>query len=309
VDAYSYRFEPVHVCDMCGAPDAEFAVLGRRLNRAQGAWPRSRPGVSTTICACRRCGLIFCNPQPVPPDVGVHYDVPPGEYLNNTSPGVDETYFAEELAWLRRVTPIVPGMRSLDIGAGIGKAMTAMARSGFDAYGFEPSRTFYSHAIAETGVPKDRLSLASIETADYPAQFFDFINFGAVLEHFYSPSAALERAMGWLKPNGLMLAEVPSARWLISRMANVFYRITGTDYASNLSPMHPPFHLYEFTVKSFELHGSSCGYEVAEHRHTVCETYLPQPLASIASTWMSATGTGMQLAVCLRRTSRATHGS
>jgi 2-polyprenyl-3-methyl-5-hydroxy-6-metoxy-1,4-benzoquinol methylase len=308
VDACSYRFEPVLVCNMCGQPESGFLLLGRRLNRSQGAWPRSRTGVATSVCRCRRCGLIFSNPQPTPPTINVHYDVPPEQYLNNATPGIDDESFAEELAWLHRLEPIVPGMRSLDVGAGIGKAMAVMARRGFDAYGFEPSRTFYGHAIENTGLSQDKLSLATIETAEYPDQYFDFINFRAVLEHVYSPSASLARALRWLKPEGLILVEVPSARWLISRAANIFYRLSATDYVANLSPMHPPFHLYEFTVKSFVLHGAASGYVVADHRHQVCETYLPAVLRSIASMCMSATGTGMQLSVWLRKSSGALRG-
>jgi SAM-dependent methyltransferase len=303
LESFSYRFDPVLACNMCRQPDSGFAVLGRRLNRSQGAWPRARAGVTTTVCRCRRCGLIFSNPQPTPPNVNVHYDVPPEEYLNNATPGIDPGHFAEELAWLDRLAPIVPGMRALDVGAGIGKAMTVMTRRGFDAYGFEPSTTFHGHAVEKTGVSKDRLQLASIETAEYPPQFFDFINFRAVLEHFYSPSAGLERALRWLKPNGLILVEVPSGRWLIARLANVFYRLTGTDFVSNLSPMHRPFHLYEFSVKSFQLHGASAGYAVADYRNDVCDTYLPAPFRSIAASYMNATGTGMQLRVWLRKSS------
>jgi len=238
--------------------------------------------------------------------VNAHYDVPPEQYLNYANLSVGDDYFAQELAWLERLAPTRLGMRSLDVGAGIGKAMTAMARRGFDAYGLEPSTTFYKHAVEHTGVSTDKLALASVETAEYPAEFFDFISFGAVLEHFYSPAASLARAVRWLKPGGLMFAEVPSARWLVSRLANVYYRLTGTDYVGNLSPMHPPFHLYEFTIESFQRHGAIAGYAVADHRHLVCETYMPPVVRSIAARYMAATATGMQLCVWLRKHGLAT---
>jgi hypothetical protein len=65
----------------------------------------------------------------------------------------------------------------------------------------------------------------------------------------------------WLAPNGQIYAEVPSARWLIGRMLNLAYRVRGIDYVTNLSPMHSPYHLYEFELKSFQRHGATdaCG--------------------------------------------------
>jgi 2-polyprenyl-3-methyl-5-hydroxy-6-metoxy-1,4-benzoquinol methylase len=299
--SYTYRFEPAATCDMCSAPESGFAVLGRRLNRSQGARPRRRVGVATTVCRCGRCGLVFANPQPVPPSVNDHYDVPPDEYLNYPDLAAPDGYFSSELARLEQLMPIREGMRALDIGAGVGLAMTVMARRGFDTHGLEPSRTFHKYAIERGGQAAEKLALASVETADYPDGYFDFVNFGAVLEHFYSPARSLERALRWLKPNGLMFAEVPSAQWLIVRLANLFYRVTGTDYVGNLSPMHAPFHLYEFTLKSFELHGASAGYAVADHRYAVCETYLPPVARALATQYMKATDTGMQLCVWLRK--------
>ena len=120
------------------------------------------------------------------------------------------------------------------------------------------------------GVNQDRLALAAVEDADYPPNHFDFITFGAVLEHLRSPSRSLERALGWLKPRGVIHAEVPSSRWLVSRLVNAYYRLCGTRLVTNVSPMHVPYHLFEFSPRSFELHGHRAGYEIAEQRFTVC---------------------------------------
>ena len=99
-----------------------------------------------------------------------------------------------------------------------------------------------------------------------------------------------------------MFAEVPSSRWLVSRLGNLFYRLSGSDCVANLSPMHAPYHLYEFTPRSFQLHGASVGYVVADHRHFVCHTYLPRPLSTIMATCMGLTNTGMQFCIWLRKT-------
>jgi hypothetical protein len=64
--------------------------------------------------------------------------------------------------------------------------------------------------------------------------------------------------------------------------------------------MHPPYHLYEFTEKSFRLHAERAGYAVAyEKRHVGTPTFLPGP-DPLWARLMESTDTGMQLEVWLR---------
>jgi hypothetical protein len=65
--------------------------------------------------------------------------------------------------------------------------------------------------------------------------------------------------------------------------------------------MHSPFHLYEFTIASFERHAERAGYELASHRRLVGATYMPRLLRRPVARLMQRTGTGMQLEVWLRR--------
>ena len=117
-----------------------------------------------------------------------------------------------------------------------------------------------------------------------------------------SPSRALERAVEWLKPGGVIQAEVPSSRWLISRLVNAYYRLCGTLLVTNISPMHVPFHLFEFSPRSFQLHGRRAGYDIAEQRFMVCSIpHVPGFLHPPLRWWMGRSGTGMQLEVYLRK--------
>lgn len=184
--------------------------------------------------------------------------------------------------------------RALDIGAGLGKGMATLARNGFDTFGIEPSAAFHGRAIGN-GIDPDRLQLAPVEDAQYEPGTFDFVSFAAVLEHLQDPAAALTRALGWLAPSGLIHVEVPSAKWLLGRLLNLATRGLGMDYVTNLSPMHPPYHLYEFTLASFEHHAQLASYEVVDHRFYPCTTFLPPLAEALAHRVMAATGTGMQL--------------
>lgn len=276
------------------------------MNTHQGLWPRRRTAIATTIVQCRRCGLIFANPRPVPETLEDHYDQRPENYWHDAYFRADDGYYSTQVATFRRLWRGTTDPRALDVGAGIGKTMHALERHGIRAYGLEPSHSFRERALS-SGIPSERLRLSSAEDAPLEPGSFDLVTLGAVLEHLHNPAAVLERALLWLTPGGLIHVEVPSARWLLARALNLFYRAQGLDYVTHLSPMHPPYHLYEFTLRSFTEHGARVGYQVVEHEHVVCNTFLPPPLSALAARVMKATATGMQLRLWLTRSPARNH--
>lgn len=296
-----YSFVPVAQCNMCAAPSSDHHVLGKRLNGPQGMRPVRKRGITTTVAKCNSCGLVFADPQPVPVDLQDHYGVPPESYWKAEYFTVSPGYFAEAIARFKQLVAFTPGMKALDIGAGLGKAMIAMERAGFDTHGFEPSGPFHDQAIKRMGIDPQRLRMGDMETIQYEPGSFDMITFGAVLEHLYDPSGSLRKAMQWLRPGGLIHIEVPSADWLINRIINAGYRLQGLDYVGNISPMHTPFHLFEFTLRSFHANGKALGYEIAHHEYYVCQTYMPHLFDPILKWYMGRTDTGMQLSLWLRK--------
>jgi 2-polyprenyl-3-methyl-5-hydroxy-6-metoxy-1,4-benzoquinol methylase len=296
-----YRFIGIENCNMCGSKTKNHKIFGKRLNQPQKKKPRNKIGVTTTICKCNECGLIYANPQPVPFDLQDHYGIPPEQYWKTEYFSINDQYFKNEINTLKKLIEFKTGTKSLDIGAGLGKQMIALSNVGFDTYGFEPSVPFYERAISQMNINPDRLKMGMIEDVEYPENYFDFISFGAVLEHLYSPSDSIKKAMKWLKPNGVIHIEVPSSDWLINKLINLFYIFTRTDYVSNISPMHEPFHLYEFGLKSFKLHAQQNNYEIAFHEYYVCQTFMPKLLDYILKPYMKWTNTGMQLCIWLRK--------
>jgi SAM-dependent methyltransferase len=300
-DIASLSFSTFAECEMCGAPASDARVLGRRLNARQGLRPRRASGITTTIHRCRHCGLVFANPMPLPRDMADHYAVDPSEYWADATTAPEPGYFEEEIATFRRLwTGRDSAATALDLGAGLGKAMVKLSRHGFDAYGVEFSAPFREAAITENGIPGDRLLLGRIEDVGFDRASFDFITFGAVLEHLPAPSSAIERALGWLRPGGLIHIEVPSANWLMARVLDRIYQLQGLDYTCHLSPLHVPFHLFEFTVQSFERHAERLGYQLAEHRHHVCDTFAPRWISPMLTRVMELSRTGLELEVWLR---------
>ena len=289
---------------MCGAGREQLRVLGMRLNKGQGFRPKQLTGIAVGVRQCVVCGLVLADPQPEPERFEDHYG-DSEEFWREDYFREDPNYFATEIAEAKSLIGEYGAPKALDIGAGIGKAMRALAVAGFDTFGIEPSASFRQLAL-KGGIDSKRLSLAGVESASFDAESFDFITFGAVLEHLPSPSQSLVQTLKWLKPGGIIQAEVPSSKWLISRLANFYFRVRGTNYVTNLSPMHSPFHLFEFGLRSFELHGRRFGYQVALHRYSVCEIpYLPWFMHPLLRWYMERTNSGMQLTVYLRKVGRA----
>ncbi|MBC7749930.1 MAG: class I SAM-dependent methyltransferase [Methylotenera sp.] len=296
-----YYFNHIENCNMCGSTTDTHKILGKRLNGSQGKNPKNKIGITTTIVKCKNCGLIYSNPQPVPFDIQDHYGVPPESYWKDNYFTITDNYFQGEIEKLKKLLDFRNGMKSLDIGAGLGKQMIALSKSGFETYGFEPSKQFYERAISKMGINPDKLKLGMIEEVEYPENHFDFISFGAVLEHLYDPSDSILKALKWLKPNGIIHIEVPSSDWLIGKIINLYYKLKRTDYVGNLSPMHEPFHLHEFGLSSFLEHSKKYGYELAFYEYYVCLTYMPKVMDLILKPYMKRTNKGMQLCVWLRK--------
>lgn len=298
-----YSFRPVETCNMCGAGAGEFRVLGVRLDRSQGRAPRAVRGAGVTIVRCRRCDLVFPDPQPVPGSVHDHYDMPGEEYWSDSraSPVADPVAIARFGALRARFAQDAKPA-ALDVGVGSGFTALAMIAAGFELHGFEPIPQFRELALATLGLPEDRIRLAGIEEAEYPAESFDLINFGAVLEHLYDPGGSLAKAMRWLRPGGRVVLEVPSSNWLIARLINRFFRLRGTSYVTHCSPMHSPFHLYEFGAKSFAHNGARLGYAVEKLDIEVgVDPTMPSALQRLLRPVVAATGTGMMLHAVLRK--------
>jgi ubiquinone/menaquinone biosynthesis C-methylase UbiE/rubredoxin len=297
-----YYFHERNSCEMCGHPSDKHKVKGTRLNKSQGMRPWKKTGIAVTVQKCSNCGLIYSNPLPIPVDINDHYNVPPETYWRESYFQVNENQFLPEINTFKRLSNFQPGMKALDVGAGIGKNMIAFEKAGFEAYGFEPSKAFYERAISKMGVNPERLRLAMMEEIEYDPETFDFISFGAVFEHLYHPYDALEKAMKWLKPGGLIQMEVPSANYLMPRFINFYNRICITNYTTNLSPMLSPFHLYEFTADAYKKAGDKLGYDVELSYIEVCEIlHFPRFTHPFFKAIMKATNTGMQLMIWLRK--------
>jgi 2-polyprenyl-3-methyl-5-hydroxy-6-metoxy-1,4-benzoquinol methylase len=304
MEVRKYYFEKRDNCEMCGTPNTANKVMGIRLSTTQGLRPKKKSGIGVTVVKCKNCGLVFADPMPVPFDIADHYNVPPESYWKESYFVSNDQYFAKEIVLFKKLSgrSSTEGLKVLDIGAGIGNAMKAMMETGFEVYGIEPSEPFYKMAIKRNGIDPEKLKLGMIENVDYEKNYFDFLTFGSVLEHLYHPAASIEKAMNWLKPGGLMQFEVPSAKYLMTKLINTYYSLIGTNYTTHISPMTTPFHLYDFTIDSFVKLGDRLGFEVIAKEFEVCEILnFPRFTHPFFKKIMKTTNTGMQLMIWLKK--------
>lgn len=300
------KFEEIKHCEMCDESVISHEIMGHRLNKSQGRNPKNNIGVSVTVCRCSRCKLIYSNPMPLPMSIQDHYGVPAEDYWQPEYFKISKDYFSGEIESIQEFFEIKKGMSSLDIGSGLGKCMIALDQAGFSAFGIEPSETFYQKAISKMNINPNMLELSMIEDVEYPENMFDFITIGAVFEHLYHPANTLEKALKWLKPSGIIHIEVPSSNHFLAKVINVYNRLRGSNFVTNLSPMHSPFHLYEFSFDSFEQLGKKLDFTIVKKEQYVGPIYFfPKFLHKGLRWYMHKTKTGMQFTIYIKKNTNA----
>ncbi len=118
------------------------------------------------------------------------------------------------------LTKIKSGGRLLDVGCGDGHFLHICAKKGLKCFGVEDSKILSSYATAKTDVP---ISQGQYHREMFSKNYFDIITFVQVIEHIRDPVTALETAKYHLKPDGILVIEVPS----IWSPHFILYRFTG----------------------------------------------------------------------------------
>jgi 2-polyprenyl-3-methyl-5-hydroxy-6-metoxy-1,4-benzoquinol methylase len=143
-------------------------------------------------------------------------------------------YWREESAWTRVLasgpqvdmdrlkfaygldlaSSLVEGRRLLDIGSGPGLFPRIAAERGWEASAIELNVESVENMLKE-GM---RVIVKPLELADLPQGSFDLVTMWEVLEHVAEPRVLLAEARRILAPGGLLLALVPNAGSLVTRL-------------------------------------------------------------------------------------------
>lgn len=221
-------------CNLCGG--TEVTVLSRR----------SRSGKPLRTVACTACGLVWSDPRPH--DARRFYeDEYRVAYKGTFEPKAKHVLRAGRVAlarW-RAIAPYLrPRMRALDVGAGGGEFAYLLKTRGFEVVGVEPNRGYGEYAAREYGLHIERGFVDDVALS--PASF-DLITIWHVLEHTQDPGAVLARLRAALRPDGVLVVEVPNVESTCQSPRNTFHEA----------------HLYNFNAATLQQLGRKVGLDAA----------------------------------------------
>lgn len=190
--------ERVTHCPCCAAP-AETATEALRVFAA-------------TYRRCAVCGHVFVSPRPVPEVMNAVFASSEEHsqlYVDHSTLDIRLSQVIEpKLDWTLKAYEAAVGgapTNCLDVGAGGGHFVEGLRRRGFDAEGYELSRSSRAFAQEAFGV---RLREEDFLTS--PPKLRDLITMWGLLEYTPNPRDFLARARENLKAGeGLLIVEVP----------------------------------------------------------------------------------------------------
>lgn len=163
------------------------------------------------------------------------------------------------------------GGRILDVGSGSG-SLIFKARDRFEElFGIDisPSRIKKARDLAGQKFPDDKKIHFSVQDISkglsFPDEMFNVITCVAVLEHIFDPYFVLDEIYRILKPQGILILEVPNIAYLKYRLQLLFGKLPITS---------SPFiwkeigwdggHLHYFTKKRLLRALKECGFEISK---------------------------------------------
>jgi 2-polyprenyl-3-methyl-5-hydroxy-6-metoxy-1,4-benzoquinol methylase len=224
-------------CAFCGSADSAFErnVAGYALER------------------CRKCGLVFVNPQPTNEGIAKLYTHKKDTawliqlYARIACPSILAQY-EEKLDRLERT---LPGRgRILDFACAAGYFFEQAAKRGWDAHGSDLGE--WTFAAAEARGLKN-LHVGTLRDLNFPDGHFDVVHAAQVFEHLPNPKEDLAELTRILRPGGLLYIDVPNYRTLPIMLGK-------DDYVLNT----PPQHVNYFTPRTLSALVRSAGYESIE---------------------------------------------
>src|SRR5690349_10701739 len=189
-------------CPLCQAPSYETLATTDRYD------------MGLVTVGCRRCGLVYTNPQPRAQALDDFYehayralyqgvDVPTVDYIRQHRKHERALATAEFLA---PAAALRAGQAVLDVGAAEGSILRALGLRvpGLRLTAVEPNRAFGAFAREQSGC-EVFASLADLAKESR----FDLIVVNHVLEHVKHPVALLKELGGRLAPGGRIYVDVP----------------------------------------------------------------------------------------------------
>ena len=223
---------------------------------------QTRLGEVYCLMQCNDCAFISTHPLPGPGVLKKYYDQDYWQNSGGKTGGLLDTFFKLRMSGIIKAIKkmVPPGSRILDWGAGDGSLLRLIEAEGFEGVGID----IYS---AES--PNRKLINSSIMDAPFQNEFFDAITCFHVLEHIDEPVPSVKKAMQLLKPNGILVLEVPN-------IESVSFKL----FKKAWYPLDIPVHINHFSLavlhKTLDTVGGNQILQVDHfsHRHSPSSVLL-----------------------------------
>jgi 2-polyprenyl-3-methyl-5-hydroxy-6-metoxy-1,4-benzoquinol methylase len=232
-----------------------------------------------SVYRCSACGLGFLDPRPDPCELNElyrssyfqsHYD----QGFKLGSPEMKRR-LSQETHRIRFFKKARRRGRLLDIGCGMGYFLLACRDAGYEVEGMDISADSAAYVRYELKIP---VAVGTIDEVDYPPATFDVITMWHFLEHAREPARYIQKAREWLKPEGILVVDVPNYK--------------GTD-ARKMWDRWPqwslPYHFYHFTPETLKLFLAKFGFRMIRRKSYLSEQvkenlerlFFPKPFARL----------------------------
>lgn len=224
-------------CNLCGGSNVSLLA----------SHSRSGKPLRTVICA--DCGLVWSDPLPHNPR-NFYEDDYRVAYKGTFTPKPKHILRAGKVALHRRdlLGKWINGPKKiLDVGAGGGEFAYLLKTLGHDVYGIEPNKGYAEYSKSEYGL---NVQVGFIQDVLQPDGSFDLITIWHVLEHTENPCEVLTKLHRLLKPQGILVVEVPTIEATCQSPKSTFHEA----------------HIYNFNLETLRMLGGKVGFSEIEHK-------------------------------------------
>jgi 2-polyprenyl-3-methyl-5-hydroxy-6-metoxy-1,4-benzoquinol methylase len=203
-----------------------------------------------TLERCRRCRLVFVNPQYTGESLAELYTIRDTAALTDLYARIVSPLQIEQYRQsLRLLERGLPGRgRLLDFACAAGYFLEEASKAGWEAHGVDLGE--WAKEAAEARGAQLNLHVGLLRDLRFPDHYFDVVYAAQVFEHLPQPREDLAEIRRILRPGGLLYVDVPNYR----NLAGVLGK---DDFLLNT----PPQHINYFTAHTLSFLLKSAGFQ------------------------------------------------
>jgi 2-polyprenyl-3-methyl-5-hydroxy-6-metoxy-1,4-benzoquinol methylase len=201
--------------------------------------------LDNNVYYCNHCELYFA------PDTSFNHSFESSLDETSRTSALKELRLNNFIKIIKELKNVLPeDAFGLEVGSSYGWFLEIAKANGIDCIGIEPEHTIWNYANNKglkviKGFFPDDLPIDNNQ--------FDFIIFNDVFEHIPEVEMALQKCRELLKPNGILIINLPQSTGIFYKIAHLLYKLKIKTFLNRLWQFnfHSP-HFYYFNKNSIE---------------------------------------------------------